>query len=63
MLSANLRLVGDAAASAQTVIDIAVPMTKVDPASGAVAMRQAVSQLGIHTATWLGSDAARSCRG
>ncbi|MFA9441741.1 hypothetical protein ACDA63_19090 [Uliginosibacterium sp. sgz301328] len=63
MLSANLRLAGDPAANAQTIIDIAVPMTRVDAATGAAAMRQAVNQLGADSAAWLASDAARSCRG
>ncbi|MFT4174832.1 MAG: ABC-type transport auxiliary lipoprotein family protein, partial [Rhodocyclaceae bacterium] len=58
LLSADLRLAGKADSSGvQTSVDIAVPMAQVSPAAGAVALREAVAQLGTQAAAWLAGPA------
>lgn len=43
--------------------DIAVPMTQVGPSQGAMALREAVRQLGEASVTWLNGQPARMCAG
>ena len=63
LLATELRLTADGRSGAKhRVSDIRVPVPKVEPASMALAVREAVIRLGGDAARWIKSDAAEFCQ-